>query len=87
MIDDKLVDGLPKVDAGPTQLESLLTILFGTLGAVAVLIIIVQSIRFIMSQGDSQKAADARRGVIYAIVGLALCVSAEFIVRLVIGKL
>ena len=78
---------LPNTSADSTTLQNMFSILFGVIGAVAVLIIIVQAIRFIMSQGDSQKAADARRGVIYAAVGLGVAVSAEIIVNFVVGRL
>ena len=62
-------------------------IVFGVIAAVAVLIIVIQGIRFVLSAGDSQKAADARKGVIYAAVGLVVALSAEVVVRVVIGKL
>jgi hypothetical protein len=57
------------------------------LAAIAVLIIVIQGIRFVLSQGDSQKAADARKGVIYAVIGLVVALLAEAVVRLVIGRL
>ena len=78
---------LPNTTADGTSLQTIFNILFGVIGAIAVLIIIVQGIRFILSQGDSQKAADARKGVIYAVVGLAIAVLSEVIVTFVIGRL
>ncbi|NBU34354.1 hypothetical protein EB118_12880 [bacterium] len=85
--DGGCLTNLPNVAANQTTLSNLLTVVFGVIGAVAVIIIIVQAIRFIMSQGESQKAADARRGVIYAAIGLAIAVSAEIIVNFVVGRL
>ena len=78
---------LPQVDAGNSSLQNLLGILFGVLAAVAVLIIVIQGIKFVLSSGDPQKAADARKGIIYALVGLAVSLLAEAVVRLVVGKL
>lgn len=78
---------LPTVTANQPTLTNLLSVVFGVIGAVTVLIIIVQAIRFILSDGDSQKAAEARKGVIYAAVGLGVVVSAEIIIRFVIGRL
>lgn len=78
---------IPNVAADQSTVANVLGIVFGVIGAVTVLIIIVQAIRFILSNGDSQKAADARKGVIYAAVGLGVVVSAEIIIRFVIGRL
>lgn len=78
---------LPSVTADQTSLSNLLSVVFGVLAAIAVLIIVIQGIKFVLSQGDGQKSADARKGVIYAVVGLIVAISAEIVVRLVIGKL
>jgi Type IV secretion system pilin len=85
--DGKCLTNLPAVDASPDSLKSLLSIVFGILAAVTILIIIIQGIRFITSSGDAQKAGEARKGIIYALVGLGVAISAEVIVRLVVGKL
>lgn len=79
--------GLPTTCANNTTLQPLLAIVFGVIAAVAVLIIIIQGIRFVLSQGDPQKSAAARKGVIYAVVGLGVAVSAEVIVNFVIGRI
>lgn len=78
---------LPQVAADSVTLTAVLSIIFGVIGAVTVLIIIIQGIRFILSNGEPQKAADARRGILYAAIGLGVVVSAEIIVNFVIGKL
>lgn len=77
---------LPVVDASNTTLQSVLGVIFGVIAAVAVIIIVIQGIRFVLSGGDPQKAADARKGIIYAVVGLGVAISAELIVRFVIGS-
>lgn len=78
---------LPQVDANSTSLGTVVAIIFGVLGSMAVIVIMIQAIKFAVSNGDPQKAADARKGIIYALVGLAVSVSAEVIVRVVINKL
>jgi len=78
---------IPHVEAGPTSLSTLLGLTFGTIAAVAVIIIVIQGVKFVTSQGDPQKSGDARKGIIYAIVGLVVALSAELVVRLVIGRL
>ncbi|MEI7632197.1 MAG: pilin [bacterium] len=78
---------LPEVAADQTTLTSVLSIVFGALAAVAVLIIVLQGIRFILSSGEPQKASDARRGVIYAVIGLVVALTAEAIVRFFVGRI
>ena len=78
---------LPQVDANQATLNNALSILFGVLAAIAVLIIVLQGIKYVLSQGDPQKATDARKGIIYAVVGLVVALSAEIVVRVVIGRL
>ena len=84
---DACLVNIPTPAANQSTLTSVLSIVFGVIAAVAVLIIVIQGIRFVLSAGDSQKAADARKGVIYAAVGLVVALSAEVVVRVVIGKL
>ncbi len=78
---------LPEVAADDTSLDNLLSIVFGVIAAVAVIIIVIQGIRFVLSSGDPQKAADARKGVIYSLVGLVVVLLAEAITLLVVGRL
>ena len=77
---------IPTTVANQAALTTFLSLLFGVLAAITVLIIVIQGIKFSTSQGDPQKAADARKSIIYAIVGLVVSLSAEAVVRLVISK-
>ena len=56
-------------------------------GAVAVIIIILSGIRFITANGDSSKAAGARSGIIYALIGLVVIIVASSIITFVVGRL
>ena len=78
---------IPQADVGNDRLSSILSIVFGLLGSIAVIIIILAGIKFITSQGDPQATAKARNTIIYAAVGLAVSVAAFTIVTFVIGKL
>ncbi len=79
--------GLPTVSADQGSLSIVLQLLFGIVGGVAVIIIIVAAMSMIAAQGDPQKVATARQTIIFAAVGLAIAISAETIVYFVIGKL
>lgn len=78
---------VPQVSADQGSLTVVLSLVFGVLAAVAVIIIVIQGIKFSTSQGDPQKATDARKSIIYAIVGLIVALSAEVVVRLIISRI
>ncbi|MCA9346701.1 hypothetical protein KC960_04380 [Candidatus Saccharibacteria bacterium] len=77
---------LPDVSASSDTLSKVLPILFGTITAIAVLIIVVQGIRFVLSKGEPDKALQARKGVIYAAVGLAVVFMADIIVAFILKR-
>jgi hypothetical protein len=78
--------GLPNVQAGTPQVQSILAIVFATIAAVAVLVIVFAGFRMITSQGTPQETAKARNTIIYALVGLIVSLAAEAIVAFVLGK-
>lgn len=78
---------LPQISATSSKVSSVIGTFFAILAAIAVIVIIIQGIKFAVSNGDSQKAADARKGIIYAVVGLAVALTAEAVVQFVIKKI
>lgn len=56
-------------------------------GVAAVIIIIVGGFKFVVAGGDSNEVANARRTIIYALVGLIVIAAARFLVSLVVSKL
>ncbi|MGZ6005342.1 MAG: hypothetical protein ACXWLH_04295 [Candidatus Saccharimonadales bacterium] len=55
-------------------------------GAAAVIVILVSGVRFITSGGDSGKVATARNGIIYALIGIVVIVSARIIIIYVVTQ-
>jgi FtsH-binding integral membrane protein len=55
--------------------------------SIAVLFIAVNGIRWTTSSGNPMRQADARSGLIAALVGLAVAVSANVIVNLILAAL
>ncbi len=47
--------------------------------------IIINGLRFITSGGDSNAVSSAKKGILYAIVGLVIVALAQFIVRFVLN--
>lgn len=54
-------------------------------GIAAVIMIIVSGFQFIFSGGESEKAASARKTLLYAVVGLVIIVFAEVIIEFVVS--
>jgi hypothetical protein len=49
--------------------------------------VVLAGLKFVTSGDEPQEVAKARNNVIYALVGLAIVVSADVIVTFVIGKI
>lgn len=75
---------LPKPPATLAQLDDLLGVAFGILGAIAVLVIAYGGFRYVISRGDPREMARAKDIIIYALIGLAVCILAFSIVTFVI---
>ncbi len=78
---------LPKVDAGPATIQVILSIVFGIIGAIALVMIVKSGFEYITSSGDPQKASTARSGIIYALIGLVVAVSAQALVAFVVNRI
>lgn len=78
---------LPQTKADPGSIQNILSIVFGIVGALALLIIVVSGLRYITSAGEPQKTAKAKNGIIYALVGLVIAISAEAITAFVVHNL
>lgn len=79
--------GLPTTGANEASIATILSIVFGIIGALALLMVVLSGLRYITSDGDPQKASTAKSGIIYALVGLAVAVLAQSIVVFVIRRL
>jgi hypothetical protein len=79
--------GLPKASASSGNLHSLLQIVFAVAGGIAVIMIVLGGLRFITAQGDANGVAQARKTLLFALVGLMIALFAEVVVTFVIGKL
>ncbi|MGH7234618.1 MAG: hypothetical protein ACREF7_04210 [Candidatus Saccharimonadales bacterium] len=78
---------LPTVAASSSELQTILQILFGIIGALAVLFIVIGGFSYVASNGNSQAMQKARSTIMYAVVGLLVAIFAEAIVTFVIGNL
>ncbi|MDL2341581.1 MAG: hypothetical protein QFB87_00695 [Patescibacteria group bacterium] len=69
------------------EIKTILGIVFGVVGALSILVITISGFRYVLSAGDPKRTAQAKDGIIYALVGLAVAIMAETIVAFVIGKI
>lgn len=79
--------GLPVVNASSDQLQQILRLAFGIIAAIAILFVIIGGLRYVISEGDPEATAKARGTIIYALVGLVIAVTAEFLVSFVLNRL
>jgi hypothetical protein len=68
------------------RIQFIVNLLTAIIGIVAVILIIINGLRFITSNGDSNSISSAKNGVIYAIVGLIIVALAQIIVRFVLAR-
>jgi hypothetical protein len=77
---------LPQPGADISTFQTGLTITFGVIGAMAVLMVAISGLRYILSDGDPQKISRAKNSIIYSLVGVAVAIAAEAIVHFVIFR-
>jgi ABC-type Fe3+ transport system permease subunit len=71
--------------ANHSTIAIILTIVFAIVGSVATLIIVLAGLKFITSSGKPEEVAKAKDTIIYAAVGLIVCIFAVTIVSFVAG--
>lgn len=84
---DVSAGSLPQPQANQGEVSAILGIAFGIIGALALLMVTVSGLRYITSAGNPEKTAKAKSGIVYALVGLAIAISAEAIVAFGVSNL
>ena len=78
--------GLPKPEANSKAIKTILVIVNGLAGAIALLVIVISGLHYITSGGDPQNAAKAKNGIIYALLGVAVVLAAQAIVAFLLRR-
>lgn len=78
---------LPKAGTNSDQVKNILGIVFGIVGALALLMLVVSGLRYVISGGDPSRISKAKDGIIFALIGLLIAITAEAIVAFVVGNL
>ena len=69
------------------MISTILNVVFGVVGIVAVIMIIIGGISYTTSQGDSQKTQKAKNTIMYGLIGLVVVLLAFAIVNFVLNGL
>lgn len=69
-----------------TFLTDLFNIIFVTIGALALLFLVIAGMTYVYSQGNPEKVATSKNRIIYALIGLVVAGSALFIVNAVLDR-
>jgi hypothetical protein len=79
--------GLPKTPATHAAIQDIANIAFAILGALAFLFVVLAGVRFITYADNPTKVAEARRQIIFAVLGLVVISMAATLVNFVLGHL
>lgn len=77
----------PTTDPLVDRLEKIAQIVAYVAGGGAILMILVGSVQYVTSAGDSNKIGSAKNTIIYALIGLIVIVLATSIIEFVVNKL
>ncbi len=72
------------VDPAQGAMGDVLRIVFGISASVALLIIVISGFRYILAAGDPGKTAQAKKAILYAVIGLIVSMAAFSIVTIVL---
>jgi hypothetical protein len=78
--------GIPKLNADPARLQTFLSVIFGLLGAVSLLVLVIAGLRYVNSAGDPGTMSKTKNTIIYAAVGLIVSMSAYAMVAFVLSN-
>lgn len=78
---------IPRVEAGPSQVQNIFSVVFAIAAVIAVLMVVIGGLNYVLSAGDPQKTARAKDTILYAVIGLTVSLLSFVIVRFVLGNL
>lgn len=76
----------PKIEETDVVVSNALTLVFGLLGIVSVLVIVYAGIRLSLARGNPDAIGKLRGTIIYASIGLIVSVSATAIISFITGR-
>lgn len=80
-------DKLPQPAADQASLDRIFSIIFVTLGALAILLLIIGGLRYITARGEPEKITGARNMIMYTLIGLVIAAMASTLVYFLLGQI
>lgn len=80
--DSCINNGIATLKCLPLATKNLIDFLFKLSAAVCVVMVIYAGLKYVMSRGDPQAVASARKTLIYSLVGFATVLSSFWILRI-----
>lgn len=82
----QLVSGksIPHTDANNHTIQAGLDVLYGIVGAIAVLLLVIAALRYMIAGGDANRVEESKRMIAYTLVGMAVVALAATIVEFVL---
>ncbi len=79
------INSLPNSQGGKDFADSAwhtaLNIVFGLAAVIAIMLVVINGLQYISASGDAQKTAQAKQGIMYAVIGLVIVIMAFTIVN------
>jgi hypothetical protein len=75
---------IPQNELNNGSFTTVLQIVFGIAGGVALIMLMLAALKYVLSRGDPNGVARAKDAIIYALIGLAVCAAAFSIVSFVV---
>jgi len=80
--------GLPtNTPTNGAEIQTILQIVFGIVGALAFLMIVISGLRYVLSAGNPDRTSRAKDGIIYALIGMLIAITAEALVSFVLNRI
>jgi len=69
------------------SIGTVLKIVFALAGAISIVVITVAGLQMVLSQGNPDQVNKSRNAVLYAVIGLVICIVGYTLVTFVVNKL
>lgn len=77
---------VPQATLDGNATQNIFQIVFAFIGVIALVVLLLASLKYITSRGDPQAVAKAKNTIVYAAIGLVVAASAFTIVGFVVGN-
>lgn len=78
---------VPEAKLNNNSVGTILQIVFGVAGAVALVVLLLASLKYVISRGDPGEVAKAKNAIIYAVIGIVVVAAAFTIVSFVVDRI